>query len=192
MRLKLRNLCFPNLEMYLSQIAKCIFLKIQNAFLSVTKCICLKLPIFCLKFQNTFVLKCKIQLSQIAKCVCLKLQNVFVPNSKTFLSQITKHMCLKLQQQKNSGYIATSYIARYIWLSIQLAIQPDILDFILYTIYYILYNIYYVLHIYYIYLAVQPDILDYIPYTILCTIYVLYTGYIDRCICLYSQQLGNP
>ena len=65
--------------MYLSQIAKCIFLKLKHVFVSnwkidlshVAKCICLKL-------QNQFVFNCKIYLSQIAKWICLKLQNIFV------------------------------------------------------------------------------------------------------------------
>ena len=48
--------------MYLSQIAKCICLKIAKWI--------------CLKVQNVFVSNFKMNLSQIVKCICLKLQNV--------------------------------------------------------------------------------------------------------------------
>ena len=54
--------------MYLSQISECIWLKLQNLFVS----------------------NFKMYLSQIAKFICLKLQNVFVSNCKIYLSQISR------------------------------------------------------------------------------------------------------
>ena len=62
--------------MYLSHIAKC--------------------P--CLKLQNVFVSKCKMSLSKIAKCICLKLQNVFVLNIKIFI----KCWCFQGQEEKET------------------------------------------------------------------------------------------
>ena len=77
----LQNEFLSKCKMYLSQIEKCIFLKLQYIFVSnfkiylspIAKCICLKL-------QNVFISNCKLYLSQIAKCICLKLQNEFVSN----------------------------------------------------------------------------------------------------------------
>ena len=59
-----------NYKMYLSQIAKCI----------------------CLKLQNVFVSNYKMYWSQIAKCIGLKLQNVLVSNCKMHLFQIAKNV----------------------------------------------------------------------------------------------------
>ena len=76
--------------MHLSQIAKCICLKLQNAFVSnckiyssqIAKCLCLKLTA---GYSATsaavwFETLSKLHLFQIAKCICLKLQNVLVPD----------------------------------------------------------------------------------------------------------------
>ena len=66
----LQNEFLSKCKMYLSQIEKCIFLKLQYIFVS----------------------NFKIYLSPIAKCICLKLQNVFVSNWKFYLSQFAKHI----------------------------------------------------------------------------------------------------
>ena len=67
----------PNCKRYLFQIAKYICLncktylsQLQNVFVSIAKCICLK-------SLNVFVTNCKIYLSPIEKCSCLKVQNVY-------------------------------------------------------------------------------------------------------------------
>ena len=87
---QIANVFVSNWKMYSSPITKCIhsnckmhLSQIKNIYLSqIAKCICLKL-------QNIFVSNCKMCLSQIAKCVCFKLQNVFVSNYKC--------ICFKLQ-----------------------------------------------------------------------------------------------
>ena len=61
-------------SLYLSQIAKCIFITLQNVLVS----------------------NCKMYLSHIAKCICLISWNTFVSNCKMYLSQIVKFNFLKL------------------------------------------------------------------------------------------------
>ena len=68
--------------MYLSQIAKCICLKLQSVFASNCK-------VYLSWIANVFISNCKMYLSQIA--------NVFVSIYKVYLSQIAKCICLKLQ-----------------------------------------------------------------------------------------------
>ena len=56
--------------MYLFQIEKVICLKLQIYLSQIAKFIGLKL-------QKVFVSHCKIYLFQIVKCICLKFQNIF-------------------------------------------------------------------------------------------------------------------
>ena len=81
----------------------------------IVKCICLKLP-------NVFVLYWRMYLytlyfSQTEKCICSKWQNVFVPNCKMYLSQIDKFVCLKLQ----ISFVANRQIAlHWVWVEFSL------------------------------------------------------------------------
>ena len=63
----------------MSQIAKWIFFKLQNIFVSNCK-------IELCYISKLFVTNFKMYLSQISKCICLKFINVFVSNK-----QLTKH-----------------------------------------------------------------------------------------------------
>ena len=69
-----QNVFISNCQIYLSQIAKYILLRLEN--------------VFCLKSQNVFVLNSRIYLSQML--------NGFVSNCKMYLSQIAKWICLIL------------------------------------------------------------------------------------------------
>ena len=135
------NVFVSNYQIYLSQIAIYICLKLQNVFETrlksflkrrkqwklevsclpgaplmylsqIAMCICLKLP-------NVFVYNCKMNLSQNAKYICLKLQNIFVSNCKTYLLQISKLICLTLQNVfVSSCKMYLFQIAKYICLKL--------------------------------------------------------------------------
>ena len=62
------------------QIAKCVCLKIQNAFVSNCD------ELICLKLQHVFCISCT---------VFLTLQKLFVSNRKVYLTQFAKCICLK-------------------------------------------------------------------------------------------------
>ena len=49
-------------EMYLFKWKKCIFFKLQNVFVKISKCICSNYQMYLFKLQNVFV--------QSAKCIC--------------------------------------------------------------------------------------------------------------------------
>ena len=68
----------------MSQIDKCICLKLEMCLPQIAKYICLKL-------WNILVSNCQIHSSQIIKCICHKEQNVFVSNCKIYLSQLVVH-----------------------------------------------------------------------------------------------------
>ena len=89
------SLYFSDCTMYLSQIAKYIYLNWQNAFVSN-----------CYIYLSQFA---KVYLSQIAKHICLKLQNVFVSIGKIYLSHFAKCICLKLLNRFVS--ICTMYLS---------------------------------------------------------------------------------
>ena len=92
--------------LYLSQIAKCICLKLQNVFVSncqiylstIATCIwgswmceCKRLWIRSSGLRRKWTLHNvldPVYLFQIAKCICLQLKNVFVYNCKMYLWQL--------------------------------------------------------------------------------------------------------
>ena len=95
--------------MHLSQIEKCI----------------------CLKLQTVFVSNCKLYLSQIENCICLKLQNVFVSEYRYLLSTKGIHTAyanckLYLSQASHIGRAAKlSDWSACFWLQVICPQQSD-------------------------------------------------------------------
>ena len=109
----LRTIICTRIILYLSQIAKCICLTFQNAFVSNCKHCCILhfiTPAFTAHqhpYSNyiVFVSNWKMYLSDIAKCICIKLQNVLYfifYNTSLYCapaSALTLYcICLKLQK----------------------------------------------------------------------------------------------
>ena len=91
----------PDCKMYLSQIAKCICLKLWNVFVFNCK-MYLSTTYSFLILTNVFVLYwrmylCTLYFSETPKCICLKWQNLFVQNFQMYLSQVAKFDCLKFK-----------------------------------------------------------------------------------------------
>ena len=80
---------FP-VKMYLSQIAKCICLKLQNVFVSNCQMYLSQTPHLATYYRSPLG---KVRVVFFSRPI--PSQNVFVPNCKMYLSQIVKCICVK-------------------------------------------------------------------------------------------------